>query len=88
LGHDPGAIKSELELIQVMVVNTTSGENIEAMRTAKERYLSVSMLATADKSRYGKLTENLENDFTKGHNNYPVMVTEAYNLGNDSVRQV
>jgi hypothetical protein len=38
------------------------------------------MLASCDKSWYGKLTKYLENDFTKGSNLYPKTITEACNL--------
>jgi hypothetical protein len=51
-----------------------------AKLTAKERYLSVTMLSAADNSRYSKLNEELENDYTKGRNHYPKTVTDAYNL--------
>jgi hypothetical protein len=51
-----------------------------AKAKAKERYLAVAMLSTADNSRYSKLKEELENDYKKGSNHYPKTVTEAYNL--------
>jgi hypothetical protein len=38
------------------------------------------ILVRVDQSRYGKLIEEIENDFLKGHNNYPKNPTEAYNL--------
>jgi hypothetical protein len=37
-------------------------------------------LLAVDKQRYGKLLDELENDFTKGTYNYPDSVTKAYNL--------
>jgi hypothetical protein len=37
-------------------------------------------LARSDQSRFEKLIEDIENDFLKGHNNYPKTPTEAYNL--------
>jgi hypothetical protein len=51
-----------------------------AKATAKERYLAVAMLSACDASRYNKLSEEIKNDYTKGSNHYPKMVTEAYNL--------
>jgi hypothetical protein len=30
--------------------------------------------------RYGKLVEDIDNDFTKGSKNYPLTVTSSYNL--------
>jgi hypothetical protein len=67
VAKDPGAIKSELEINNVI-------------KSAKDTYLDVDMLSAADKSSYGKVTEDLENDFRKGHNNYPTNVRVAYNL--------
>jgi hypothetical protein len=37
-------------------------------------------LVRADRSRYGKLIEDIEHDFLKGHDDYPKTPTEAYNL--------
>jgi hypothetical protein len=34
----------------------------------------------ADRSRYGKLIEEVENDFLKGRDDYPKTPTDAYNL--------
>ena len=50
---------------------------------ASKRYLSIAFLQQSDKRRYGKLTEELENDFTKGNDNYPRDVTKSYQLLND-----
>ena len=33
-----------------------------------------------DRHRYGKLLEELENDFTKGNDDYPVTLVNAYHL--------
>jgi hypothetical protein len=38
------------------------------------------MLYACDNSRYNILSEELENNYTKGRNHYPKTVTEAYNL--------
>ena len=34
----------------------------------------------SDRSRFGRLLEKLENDFTAGHDNYPKTLTNAYNM--------
>jgi hypothetical protein len=58
-----------------------STEEMKALeRTANERYPTMSMLASCDKSSYSKLTEDLENDLTKGSNLYNTTITESYNL--------
>jgi len=38
------------------------------------------LLVKADRERYGKLIEEIENDFLKGHDDYPKTPMEAYNL--------
>jgi hypothetical protein len=54
------------------------------MREAKERIenktVAYRILVQADQSRYGKLMEEVENDFLKGHDDYPKTPTNAYNL--------
>ena len=34
----------------------------------------------SDQSRFGRLLEKLENDFTAGHDNYPKTLTDSYNM--------
>ena len=34
----------------------------------------------SDRRRFGRLLENLENDFTAGNDNYPKTLTDAYNM--------
>jgi hypothetical protein len=51
--------------------------------TAKELVLATAFVLQCDRRRYGKLLEELENDFTKGHNNYPPDMVKAYQLLNE-----
>ena len=48
--------------------------------TAREQVLAISLLVRSDHSHYGKLLEDLENDFTQGHDNYPTSLQQAYSL--------
>ena len=50
---------------------------------ASQVYLSTAFLQQSDPRRYTKLNEDLENDYTKGNDNYPREVTKAYQLLND-----
>jgi hypothetical protein len=84
---DAAAIDAELVEVGVVDVDvdvevglTTEVGKVVAHTEAKEKYLAVAFLSASDKSRYGKLFEDLENDFTKGTNNYPKTLTSAYNL--------
>jgi hypothetical protein len=62
------------------VITATTEQKVKASQIAMDKYLAVTYIAAYNKTRYGKLLEDLENDFTKGTNNYPVNVTSAYNL--------
>ena len=50
---------------------------------ASNMYLSIAFLQQSDRRHYAKLSEDLENDYTKGNDNYPRDVTKAYQLLND-----
>jgi hypothetical protein len=47
---------------------------------AKELCLTTAFLLQCDRRCYGKLLEELENDFTKGHNKYPSDMVKGYQL--------
>ena len=49
---------------------------------AREIYLSCAFIVASDPKRYGRLVEELENDYTKGNNNYPTNMVKAYQLIN------
>lgn len=51
-----------------------------ARKKAKEAFLSMAFILLADRNRYAKLVEELENDYVKGNDHYPTDLTEAYNL--------
>ena len=45
-------------------------------------YLACAFISQADPRRYGRLKEELENDFTKGSDTYPQDMVKAYQLLN------
>jgi hypothetical protein len=55
-------------------------ETKQSSDVARSKFIAMASLYTVDKQRYGKLLDELENDFTKGTDNYPDSVTKAYNL--------
>jgi hypothetical protein len=77
-----GLKEAKAELIKegIDVDNASDASKGKAMETAKNRYLAMAMLTAADVARYSHLLEDLDNDYTKGNDNYPCTVTEAYNL--------
>jgi hypothetical protein len=45
---------------------TIYGEKQKASERANIKFLSVAFLSCVDKARYGKMLEEIENDYTKG----------------------
>ena len=50
---------------------------------ASELYLATMFIHQSDRRRYGKLSEDLENSFTKGNDDYPNNLVSAYHLINE-----
>jgi hypothetical protein len=65
-----------------LATTSASGEQMAtAGNLAQQRYLACAFLLGSDRCRYGKLLENLENDFLQGRDNYPPEnLTSACNL--------
>lgn len=51
-----------------------------ASNKAKEAYLAAAFILGSDRNRYGKMLEDMENDFTTGIDKYPKTLVNAYNL--------
>jgi hypothetical protein len=47
-----------------------------ARKRIQDKTITYGILVRADRSRFGKLIEEIENDFLKGNNDYPVTPTE------------
>lgn len=58
-------------------------EKNEIQKHAKDMYLAVSLIQKSDPKRFGKLQEEIENDYTKGANNYPRYIIKVYQLLKD-----
>ncbi len=62
-----------------VTIETATAEQVQISKQfAKIACLACAFLLGADRNRYGKLIEDLENDFTEDQ--YPKIVTAAYNL--------
>jgi Zinc knuckle len=66
--------------MSVDLSNATREETIATQTVAKEQFLATSFLLNSDRSRYGRLIEDIENAFIQGQNRYPATITGAYNL--------
>jgi hypothetical protein len=65
---------------QIDLTPASRDETIATHAAAKERFLATSFLLNSDRSRYGRLIEEIENTYIQGQNRYPPTVTAAYNL--------
>jgi hypothetical protein len=78
--HEPGIERYVAEQNAIDYDNMDDDKEEDVKREGKERYLAVAFLLGSDRSRFGRLLENLENNFLQGQNNYPATVTAAYSL--------
>jgi Zinc knuckle len=79
---EPGLILEELQTIITETGSTTTsnGQVSDARKLARDRYLAVSFLLSSDRNRFGKLVEDLENNFIQGMDKYPRTLENAYSL--------
>jgi hypothetical protein len=67
-----------------VIANQNIAEMLIVRQTASDLCLATAFILQCDRRRFGKLLEELENDFTKGHNNYPSDMVKAYQLLNEA----
>ena len=81
VGHQPGIERDIMRRERsIDPTNATTMQQMEIEKDAQNRYLAVAFMLGSDKARFGRLLENLENDYRQGQNNYPTSITAAYNL--------
>ena len=83
--HDAAVFKIALltsNLRDTPEANFDEDERIIINASAREIYLSCAFVIASDPKRYGRLVEELENDYTKGKNNYPTNMVKSYQLIN------
>ena len=85
--YDPGVL--------MMVFNTSSfdkragfgaltdAEKKQLCEKALELQLAMMFITQADKHRYGKLQEELQNNYTRGNDDYPSDLVKAYHMLNE-----
>jgi hypothetical protein len=70
IGEDPGILYS-------------TGASLNATqraKTARDRTIALAFLKQADRHRFGDLWHDLENQFTRRNDQYPIDLTAAYSL--------
>ncbi len=71
IGTDIGLAEKALAS-KDLTMQTASSEKIEISKSfARDAYLACAFLLGSDGNRYGKLIEDLENDFIQGQDRYP-----------------
>ena len=81
IGEDKALVLEELKSLVGRNNETASTEEIKTAKDqAKCKMHAIAFLKRADKGRYGQLITDLENQFTRGTDQYPMSVTETFNL--------
>jgi hypothetical protein len=57
-----------------------TGLRMRAVLAAKRKSIAIAFLKNADRTKYGGLWADLENQFTRGSDQYPTEIIAAYNL--------
>jgi hypothetical protein len=78
--RDPVIVLRELEVLGIDKDSATKAEILKARKVGEDKYLGMALVKGADRVRYSLLMDDIINQFTMGHNNYPQNVTAAYNL--------
>jgi hypothetical protein len=80
VGKDTGLVDLELTLTGLTRANATGGQLQGAEDAAREWILACAFLLGSNHGCYGKLLEDLENNFTQGADNFPPTLQQAYTL--------
>ena len=80
IGDDEAIMKQVLRSQGINVNEAMDAQEEAAETEGTQWYLALAFLMGSDRSRFGRLLEKLENDFTAGNDNYPKTLTNAYNM--------
>jgi hypothetical protein len=80
LGDHHGLVVKKLEEWDLTYEAANSAERTVARSEVKEEFLACHFLLGADRRRYGKLIEDIENSHVQLNDEYPKTLIEAYNL--------
>ena len=78
IGDDVALINEELKNLQSSGDTDTDLEMAKQM--ARNKAHAIFFMTKADKGRYGQLVIDLENQYTRGTDQYPATITETYNM--------
>ena len=84
IGHIGGIIGIEPGMKKAYNIKLDRDEDTELTPeeelVVQDQYLATAFILSSDRTRYGKLIENLENDYLQSRDHYPTTLTAAYNL--------
>ena len=80
IGTSHTATNYILEANGTVPSSATSQQRAAASITGAEMYKAIAFTLGADRKRFGKLIEDLSNNYLLGNNNYPKTMISAYNL--------
>jgi hypothetical protein len=85
VGADMGPHRGMVSMVTGDQVTITENQGINGATPAQiieanERSIAVAFINKADKTRYGRLIEDLRNNYLMGQDNYPKNLNQAYNL--------
>ena len=74
IGEDPGLLDA------TAAVSSNTEDTTERLKIARDRTLALAFLKQADRRRFGTLWADIENQFSRGNDQYPINLTAAYSL--------
>ena len=80
IGCTPGQIQTQLTITAANPVHPTAIETSHAKTVVTEEYLAVLFLRKSDPKQYGSLLSELQNNDTRGTNQYPMTISHAYDM--------
>jgi hypothetical protein len=80
IGHSPEMVKRLCKQKGTPLKDMDRAATLVIQKESEERYLAVAIMIGADRSRFGTLLEDLQNDYLQKRDNYPKTMAESYNL--------
>ena len=87
--HCGGSIVDEQMLIDeleietdppILLINATDADKLKARTSAKEKALAIAFILSADRNRYGKMVEDMENNYLHNIDTFPESLIKSYTL--------
>ncbi|GAX21402.1 hypothetical protein FisN_28Lu124 [Fistulifera solaris] len=80
MGHQPEILRRLFEELNVTAETATAEQRLAVSEAATQRYLAVGFMEGARKDYYGRLLEQMENDYLQSIDRWPKTIQAAYHL--------